>query len=95
MLLFQKVTEEECELIENLSEPFGLKCGESDTLMDFKKKCADGSMLAYGILVGSKEKVMNDFSGNNLFVFCPNCREFIFRLINLCSVMLITWRTNL
>ncbi|EJW82859.1 hypothetical protein WUBG_06230 [Wuchereria bancrofti] len=59
----EEITEEECKLLEDLSEPFGLKCGESDTLMDFKKKCADSSMLAYRILVGSKEKVVNDFSG--------------------------------
>ncbi|VDK84433.1 unnamed protein product [Onchocerca ochengi] len=58
-----KITEEECKVIENLSEPFGLKCGEVDILMDFKKKCTDGSKLAHKILVGSKEKVMNDFSG--------------------------------
>uniref|UniRef100_A0A8R1XXJ4 Caprin-1_dimer domain-containing protein n=1 Tax=Onchocerca volvulus TaxID=6282 RepID=A0A8R1XXJ4_ONCVO len=58
-----KITEEECKVIEDLSEPFGLKCGEVDILMDFKKKCTDGSKLAHKILVGSKEKVMNDFSG--------------------------------
>ncbi|KAM3725204.1 Caprin-1 [Dirofilaria immitis] len=58
-----KITEEECKVIENLSEPFGLKCGEMDILTDFKKKCTDGSKLAHKILVGSKEKVVNDFSG--------------------------------
>ncbi|KAL3983117.1 hypothetical protein ACH3XW_49875 [Acanthocheilonema viteae] len=57
-----KITKEECKLIETLSESFGLKCGESKTLMD-SKKCEDASMLAYGILVGNKEKVVNDFSG--------------------------------
>ncbi|CAG9539823.1 unnamed protein product [Cercopithifilaria johnstoni] len=57
-----KITEEECKLIENLSESFGLKFGESETMMDFKKS-EDGLMLVYRILVGSKEKVVNDFSG--------------------------------
>ncbi|KAK6111489.1 hypothetical protein QQG55_43850 [Brugia pahangi] len=59
----EEITEQEYKLLEDLSEPFGLKCGESDTFMDFKKKCATSSMLAYRILVGSKEKVVNDFSG--------------------------------
>lgn len=62
-------------MIENLSESFGLKCRESENLMDFKK-CEDGSMLAYNIIVGSEEKVMNDLSGKYLYVY-PNCREFI------------------
>ncbi|VDK86705.1 unnamed protein product [Litomosoides sigmodontis] len=57
-----KITEEECKLIENLSESFGLKYCDSETLKDFKK-CKDGSMLAYSIIVGSEEKVMNDLSG--------------------------------
>ncbi|EFO12890.1 hypothetical protein LOAG_15642, partial [Loa loa] len=75
-----KITEEECKLIEGLSEPFGLKCGESDTLMDFKNKCTDGSMLAYRILVGSKEKVVDDFSGiqiRELLEKIANCEHML------------------
>uniref|UniRef100_A0A915Q4S4 Caprin-1 dimerization domain-containing protein n=1 Tax=Setaria digitata TaxID=48799 RepID=A0A915Q4S4_9BILA len=58
-----KITEEECKVIEDLKEPFGLSSGDLDNFMDFKKKCAEDSKLAYKILIGSKEKIMNDFSG--------------------------------
>lgn len=49
-------------MIKDLLEPFGLKCIESDSRMDFRK-CMEGSSLVYRILSGSKERVLNDFSG--------------------------------
>ncbi|VDN02841.1 unnamed protein product [Thelazia callipaeda] len=59
----KKITESECKLMENLSKSFNVHDDEFENLEQFKEKCCENSNIAYKILVGSKEKVMDNSSG--------------------------------
>lgn len=50
-------------MVENLADAFGLTLIGGEGFLECREKSEEGAKLAHRILVGSKEKVMDNFSG--------------------------------
>ncbi|VDN32096.1 unnamed protein product [Gongylonema pulchrum] len=58
-----KISEEEYQMIEDLSHFFGLKMSISDGFLKYREKCEKNVKSAHKVLTGSKEKLVGRFSG--------------------------------